>query len=108
MTADERLTTPQQAADIERRILAIEEHGREPGQHPLRQRNEATARHLAGRELTVGQAQAVELAATSANSINGVQGVAGSGKTTALRGFQELAERQGYKVIRPLRPRTAP
>ncbi|WP_029918784.1 MobF family relaxase [Nevskia soli] len=91
----QRLTT-RQATDIERRILAIEEDGRRQVA-PIASA-EATARHLAERELTIGQAQAVELAATSGNSINGVQGVAGSGKTTALREFQELAERQGYKV----------
>ena len=91
----QRLTTPQ-AVEIERRILSLERFGRE--EIPPIASPAAVHRHLAERTLTLGQAQAVELAATSANRINGIQGVAGSGKTTALRSFQGLAEQRGYTV----------
>ena len=94
---DGQQVTTLKALDIERRILASERFGREQVA-PIASVNEV-ARHLSGREVTVGQAQAVELAATSKNRVNGVQGYAGSGKTTALRAFGELAQQRGYEVI---------
>jgi len=92
----ERLTTLK-ALDIERRILAHERGGR--GQVEAVAPADEVARHLAGREMTVAKADAVRLAATSPNTINGIQGVAGSGKTTALHTFGELATRRGFHVV---------
>ncbi|MBL6748952.1 MAG: conjugative relaxase [Nevskia sp.] len=94
--SQERLTTPE-ALKIERRILQIERDGRnalKPIAAP-----EAVARHLSDARLTVGQAQAVELAATSPHRVNGIQGYAGSGKTTALHSFKSLAKEHGYQLI---------
>lgn len=92
----ERVTTLK-ALEIERRILRVERSGR--GQASSIASPHEVARYLAGRDLNVGQAQAVQLAATSENRINGIQGVAGSGKTTALRAFGELAQQRGFQVI---------
>lgn len=92
----ERLTTLKALA-IERRILAHERSGR--GQVEAIAPADKVARHLARREMTVGQADAVRLAATSPNSVNGIQGVAGSGKTTALHTFGELVTQRGYRVV---------
>ena len=94
---DGEQVTTLKALDIERRILASERFGREQVA-PISSAHEV-AHHLAGRDLTVGQAQAVQLAATSKNRVNGIQGYAGSGKTTALRAFGELAQQRGYEVI---------
>jgi conjugative relaxase-like TrwC/TraI family protein len=92
----ERLTTLK-ALDIERRILTQERSGR--GQVEAVAPADEVARHLARREMTVGQADAVRLAATSHNTVNGIQGVAGSGKTTALHTFGELAMQRGFRVV---------
>ena len=92
----ERLTT-RKALEIERRILSIEREGR-GNADPIAPTQEV-ARHLAERELTVGQAQAVQLAATSPNTVNGIQGYAGSGKTTALQTFKAIADERGYQII---------
>ncbi|MDR3416066.1 MAG: MobF family relaxase [Nevskia sp.] len=94
---DAQQVTTLKALDIERRILAGERFGRERVT-PIASHSEV-ARHLAGRDLTVGQAQAVEVAATTHNRIAGIQGYAGSGKTTALHTFGELAQERGYQVI---------
>lgn len=94
---DGQRVTTLKALDIERRILASERFGRERVA-PIASQNEVAC-HLAGRDLTVGQAQAVRLAATAENRVVGIQGYAGSGKTTALRSFSELAHEHGYQVI---------
>lgn len=92
----QRITTSN-ALKIERRILQLELRGRGTAR-PIATLEEV-ARHLGRADLTVGQASAVELAATSRNRMNGIQGYAGSGKTTALRSFKTLAEEQGYVLV---------
>lgn len=92
----ERVTT-REALKIERRILEIECVGR--GKLRSVATNNEVARHLSPEKLTVGQAAAVELAATTSNKVSGIQGYAGSGKTTALRTFRSLAAQRGYHVI---------
>ncbi|MDB5975068.1 MAG: exonuclease subunit alpha [Nevskia sp.] len=92
-----RRVTTRQARDIERRILAIEKRGR-GHVRPITPADQV-ARHLAERDLNVGQAEATQLAATSGNRVIGIQGLAGSGKTTMLRTFQEIAQQNGYHVM---------
>ena len=92
----QRVTT-REARDIERRILAIEERGRK--QVSAIAPAAETARYLAERDLNVGQAEAVQLAAITSNRVIGIQGLAGSGKTTALRTLQGIAQHGGYHVL---------
>jgi len=92
----QRVTT-RHARDIEIRILAIEQLGRGKAA-PIAPVSEV-ARHLADRDLNVGQAAAVQLAATTNHQIVGVQGLAGSGKTTMLRTFREITEKRGYQIL---------
>ena len=49
-------------------------------------------------QLNEGQRKAVEEILTSRDRIHGLQGLAGSGKTTALSTVREAAERSGYAV----------
>ena len=92
----QRVTT-RHARDIEIRILAIEQQGR--GKVAPSASTSEVARHLADRDLNVGQASAVQLAATTTHQIVGVQGLAGSGKTTMLRTFREIAGKSGYRIL---------
>ncbi|HEY9782482.1 MAG TPA: MobF family relaxase, partial [Leptolyngbyaceae cyanobacterium] len=54
--------------------------------------------HLASSELNFGQRQAVMMTLTSSNSFVAWQGVAGAGKTFALKQVKEIAQAQGYTV----------
>ncbi|WP_051749223.1 MobF family relaxase [Nevskia soli] len=92
----QRVTT-RQARDIEIRILAIEQLGR--GKAAPIAASPEVARRLTDRDLNVGQAGAVQLAATTSHQVVGVQGLAGSGKTTMLRTFQEFAAERGYRIL---------
>ena len=49
-------------------------------------------------QLNEGQRKAIEEVLTSPDRVHGLQGLAGTGKTTALRTIREGAERQGYAV----------
>lgn len=51
------------------------------------------------RDLNAGQRALIEHVLTSRNRVIGVQGLAGTGKTTALRIARELAEREGFKFV---------
>ena len=60
---------------------------------------EAARQQAASRpQLNDGQRKAIEEVLTSPDRVHGLQGLAGTGKTTALRTIREGAERQGYAV----------
>jgi ATP-dependent exoDNAse (exonuclease V) alpha subunit len=62
-------------------------------------REENAADHARTREfLNPAQQNAIEEVLTSRDRIHGLQGLAGSGKTTALEAIREGAERNGYAV----------
>jgi len=54
--------------------------------------------HLRDQGLTEGQGQGVMLAATTRDRFIAWQGVAGAGKSYALKQFRQIAESQGYRV----------
>jgi hypothetical protein len=54
--------------------------------------------HLADSQLNFGQRQAVMMTLTSSNSFVAWQGVAGAGKTFALKQVKKIAQAQGYTV----------
>jgi conjugative relaxase-like TrwC/TraI family protein len=59
----------------------------------------AAAEHASSRpELNEGQRAAIEEILTSRDRVHGLQGLAGTGKTTALDAIREGAERSGYAV----------
>ena len=91
-----RLTTPAAVA-LERRILGIEAAGRgtvrpmtDPG---------VISEHLSGRTLTAGQEAAVRLVASTENRVVGIHGLAGTGKTTALKSVKAVADAVGYTLV---------
>lgn len=92
----QRVTT-RHARDIEIRVLAIEQLGR--GKIAPVAAVSEVERQLAGRDLNVGQAEAVQLAATTSHQVVGVQGLAGSGKTTMLRTFQEITAARDHQIL---------
>lgn len=53
---------------------------------------------LEGQSLTIGQREAIALAATTTDQFIAWQGKAGVGKTYALNEFREIASEQGYMV----------
>ena len=91
-----RLTTPAAIA-LERRILNLESQGRGTVQ-PMANEHDVAAT-IAGRLLTAGQDAAVQLAAGSENRIIGIYGLAGAGKTTALKSIKAVADKQGYSLV---------
>ena len=91
-----RLTTPAAIA-LERRILNLESQGRGAVKRIANERMVAAT--PAGRQLTAGQEAAVNLAATSENRVIGIHGLAGTGKTTALKTIKAMADQAGYSMI---------
>jgi conjugative relaxase-like TrwC/TraI family protein len=89
-------TTPR-AAERERRTLTtvLERQHRGPG--ILGERELAGA--LGAREFTDGQRRALGLLLTSGDQYLGVVGRPGTGKTTMLRAFREIAAARGQRVI---------
>lgn len=94
---DGTMLTTAPALALERRLLALEAQGR--GQTVAVLEPTEVTRQLTARQLTAGQAAAVTLATTTTHRVIGINGLAGSGKTTALQTVQELTNAQGYTVI---------
>ncbi len=92
----EQITTPAMQAK-EREILALEAAGRNQ-ESPIMTR-EAVDKVLASTTLNQGQRDMVRQTMTTENRISGVQGLAGTGKTTALRVARVLAEDRDIKVM---------
>ena len=63
----------------------------------MMRRSVATTRLHRGR-LNEGQKEAVRIALSSRDRVIGVQGYAGSGKTTMLKRFRDLSQRNGYTL----------
>lgn len=97
-TKDGRLTT---AAALEREkiITSIAKRGKAKF-HPITTRE--AVEHLAeSKNFTPGQRAALELAATSTDRVILIQGDAGTGKTYALSGLQELKSSQQLRGLAP-------
>lgn len=97
----EELTTSQMVA-MERRNIATVVGGKNT-QQPILERERIgplIGELTAGQGITVNDTQviAVETILTSRDRIVGLQGLAGTGKTTALTTLRQAAERQGYEV----------
>jgi conjugative relaxase-like TrwC/TraI family protein len=60
--------------------------------------SETIKRCLENKHLTVGQRQAVERSLSTSDQIIGWQGIAGSGKSSALAEVKAIAQQQGYLV----------
>jgi conjugative relaxase-like TrwC/TraI family protein len=96
-TAGQWLTT-RTAIEAEQRLLMIELQGRSavPAMvMGVRHTAEATGFS----SLNVGQRSLVDLILTTRNRIIGVNGLAGTGKTTALTVARDLAEREGFGFV---------
>jgi conjugative relaxase-like TrwC/TraI family protein len=81
---------------IETRLLAIERAGRD-AVNPISLAPYPEGR--AGLLLNAGQRSVVELILTTRNRVVGVNGLAGTGKTTALSVAKALAEREGFEFV---------
>ncbi|MGK7905851.1 MAG: MobF family relaxase [Synechococcus sp.] len=105
---DDKVTTEKA---VQRELSTIRLMHRGQGQVEAIAEPEAIARYLDGREaprpndkrLTAGQREGIELAATTSDRVVAWQGVAGAGKTFALKEFKVIAEGQGY-VLRGFAP----
>lgn len=89
--------TTQRAIDRERRILDRELKGRSAVPSILS--DEKVTHALEKTTLRPDQARAVRLSLTTQNQIHGWQGLAGVGKSYALKHLKEIAETSGYKVV---------
>ncbi len=87
----------QRALDREARILARELAGRS-ALPPILQADSAQSK-IEKTSLRTDQARAVKLALTSENKLLGWQGLAGVGKSYALKDFEKIALSEGYKVV---------
>ncbi len=85
--------TTRTALEAEQRLLSIEEKGR--GAVSAIAANVDLGAEPTARNLNGGQRALVEKVLSSRNRVIGVQGLAGTGKTTALTIARELAEREG-------------
>lgn len=92
----EQITTPAMQQK-EREILALEAAGRNR-ESPIMSR-EAVDKVLSATTLNAGQRDMVRQTLTTENRISGVQGMAGTGKTTALRVARVLAEDRDIKLM---------
>lgn len=92
----DQYTTPA-AQEKEREILHKEEAGRNQVT-PIMGR-ETVERILAPTTLTLGQRDLVALTLTTENRVIGAQGLAGTGKTTALRVMRVLAEDRDMMLV---------
>ncbi len=92
-----RWLTIRTALESERRLLSIEQEGRGavmPIATNVRLGSEPRAQNL-----NTGQRALVEHVLNTRNRIIGIQGLAGTGKTTALTVARELAEREGFEFV---------
>lgn len=95
--AQGQLLTTRAAVEAERRLLAIERQGREAV--PAIAPNIPPAIEPAVSGLNDGQRSLVEHILTTRNRLIGVNGLAGTGKTTALTVARDLAEREGFEFV---------
>jgi conjugative relaxase-like TrwC/TraI family protein len=90
--------TTRTALEGEQRLLAIELQGRNAvAAIGMAVRGSAEESAVSG--LNAGQRSLVELVLTTRNRIIGVNGLAGTGKTTALKVARDLAEREGFEFV---------
>lgn len=94
--ADDRFTTPA-AQQMEHDILNFENSSRNQTYSLMSEPDVNKA--LAATTLNVGQKESVKKSLTTKNRVTGIQGLAGTGKTTALRVTRALVESQNIKVI---------
>ena len=80
----------------ESETISLMRAGRNRGPRMMR-RWVATTRLHRGR-LNEGQKEAVRVALSSTDRVIGIQGYAGTGKTTMLKRFRDLSDRNGYKI----------
>jgi conjugative relaxase-like TrwC/TraI family protein len=95
--AGQWLTTPT-ALEAEQRLLAVELQGRN-AVPAIGMAVRGSAEESAFSGLNAGQRSLVELVLTTRNRIIGVNGLAGTGKTTALKVAGDLAERESFEFV---------
>ncbi len=93
--ADGKLTT-QTALNLELNTIRLMQQGR--GQVAAIVPSGTQVGSLVSHSLNPEQQNAVEMVATTPDSVMAWQGVAGAGKTYALRVLKELAQSQGYDI----------
>jgi conjugative relaxase-like TrwC/TraI family protein len=89
--------TTRSALETERRLLSLELQGRGAVAAIAPRGCSITDPGIVG--LNEGQRSLVELVLTTENRIIGVNGLAGTGKTTALSVARDLAEREGFHFV---------
>jgi conjugative relaxase-like TrwC/TraI family protein len=92
-----RWLTTRAALEREERLLAMERQGR--GAVAAIAGSAQFAEEARARGLNAGQQALVEQVLTARNRVTGVQGLAGTGKTTALAVVRDLAEREGFEFV---------
>ncbi|HWZ64744.1 MAG TPA: MobF family relaxase [Steroidobacteraceae bacterium] len=83
------------ALEAEERVLSIEREGRE-AVSPIAMTT-GSAEHTPG--LNAGQRSLVNQVLSTRNRVIGINGLAGTGKTTALNVARDLAEREGFEFV---------
>jgi conjugative relaxase-like TrwC/TraI family protein len=90
--------TTRQMVEIERANIAFMQDGQGRFRDPLAREHVREPFEDRLRHLSDDQRRAVREILASHDQIVGLQGSAGAGKTTALAGIRDAAERQGYEV----------
>jgi conjugative relaxase-like TrwC/TraI family protein len=91
-----QFTTPQTIA-MERNAVETLQKGQNAVE-PIMSADQARSHAIAADHFNQGQRAAVEDILTSRDRVHGFQGLAGTGKTTALASIRDGAERNGYAV----------
>ncbi len=91
-----QFTTPETIA-MERAAIANLRSGQNTVE-PIMSKEQASALAETRTQFNTGQRAAIEEVLTSRDRVHGFQGLAGTGKTTALEAIKEGAEKNGYAV----------
>ncbi|RXH55427.1 MobF family relaxase [Granulicella sibirica] len=92
-----RQFTTREAIAEELSTIKQMQQGRQAAE-PIMRQDDAAAHARSGQFLNPAQQRAIEEVLTSQDRIHGLQGLAGSGKTSALSSIREGAEQNGYAV----------
>jgi len=97
--SEDRFVTPKHTLLMEKLCLQAMKEGQNQLTPILSQDSSLLAEIKNTQKLTLGQKNAIELILTTPDRFTAVQGIAGAGKTTALKEVQRLCQTAGFQTL---------